>query len=61
MSLWKVDDDATKELMINFYSNLIGGSSKIEALYEAQKKIRDTPGYEDPEYWAGFIILDALN
>lgn len=61
MSLWKVDDDATKELMINFYSNIIRGSSKIEALYEAQKKIRDTPGYEDPEYWAGFIILDALN
>lgn len=61
MSLWKVDDEATKELMINFYNNLIKGSSKIEALQEAQKKIRETPGYEDPEYWAAFILLDALN
>lgn len=61
MSLWKVDDDATKELMINFYSNLLKGSSKIEALQEAQKKIRETPGFEDPEYWAGFVLLDALN
>ena len=32
-----------------------------EAVKEAQKKIRETPGYEDPEYWAGFILLDALN
>lgn len=61
MSLWKVDDEATKELMTNFYKNLLKGSSKIEALKEAQKKIRETPGYEDPEYWAGFILLDALN
>lgn len=61
MSLWKVDDDATKELMINFYSNLLKGSSKIEALQEAQKKIRKTPGFEDHEYWAGFVLLDALN
>lgn len=61
MSLWKVDDDATKELMTNFYNNLLKGSSKIEALQEAQKKIRETPGYEDSEYWAGFILLDALN
>lgn len=61
MSLWKVDDDATKELMINFYNNLIKGSSKIEALQEAQKKMRETTGYEDPEYWAGFVLLDALN
>lgn len=61
MSLWKVDDEATKELMTNFYKNLLKGSSKIEALQEAQKKIRETPGYEDPEYWAGFILLDALN
>lgn len=61
MSLWKVDDEATKDLMINFYKNLIKGYSKIEALREAQKQLRKTPGFEDPEYWAGFILLDGLN
>ena len=61
MSLWKVDDDATKELMICFYENLLKGFSKTESLRKAQKKIRETPGYKEAEYWAGFILLDALN
>ena len=61
MSLWKVDDDATKELMIDFYNNLLKGSSKIEALKAAQKKLRETSGYDDPEYWAAFILLDGIN
>ena len=61
MSLWKVNDDATKELMISFYEGFRGGLSKIEALRKAQKKVRETPGFEDPEYWAGFILLDGLN
>lgn len=61
MALWKVDDEATKELMNSFYISLLSGSSKVEALKEAQEKIRKTPGFEDPEYWAAFILLDALN
>lgn len=61
MSLWKVDDDATKELMISFYEGIMSGLSKVEALRVAQKKVRETPGFEDPEYWAAFILLDALN
>lgn len=61
MSLWKVDDEATKELMINFYEGIMNGLSKVEALYQAQKKVYETPGFEDPEYWAGFILLDGLN
>lgn len=61
MALWKVDDDATKELMNSFYISLLSGSSKVEALRDAQERIRKTPGYEDPEYWAAFILLDALN
>lgn len=61
MALWKVDDEATKELMNSFYISLLSGSSKVEALREAQEKIRKTPGFEDPEFWAAFILLDALN
>ncbi|MCD8287797.1 MAG: CHAT domain-containing protein, partial [Porphyromonadaceae bacterium] len=40
-SLWSVHDDATKLLMIRFYSNLIKGLEKCEALKEAQSFVRN--------------------
>ena len=61
MSLWKVDDEATQLLMTDFYQNLMAGRSKRESLLAAQKTVRDTPGFEDPYYWAAFILLDGLN
>ena len=61
LSLWKVNDDATKKLMIEFYRNYLGGMSIRESLLAAQKTVRGTPGFEDPEYWAAFILLDGLN
>lgn len=61
MSLWNVDDEATQILMTEFYKNYLGGMSKRESLLAAQKTVRETPGFEDPEYWAAFILLDGLN
>ena len=61
MSLWEVDDDATQLLMSEFYRNYVNGMTKMDALLNAQKVVRETPGFEDPEYWAAFILLDALN
>lgn len=61
MSLWKVDDDATQKLMVEFYRNFLNGETKVKSLLNAQKAVRETPGFEAPEYWAGFILLDALN
>ena len=61
MSLWDVDDEATQLLMKEFYKNYLNGMAKHRALQAAQKAVRETPGFEDPEYWAAFILLDALN
>ena len=61
MSLWKVDDEATQYLMTEFYKNYIGGKTKREALKLAQDSLRKDPVFSDPEYWASFILLDALN
>ena len=61
MSLWPVDDEATQLLMTAFYTKYLTGVSKKEALQTAQNTVRQTPGFEDPEYWAAFILLDALN
>lgn len=61
MSLWKVDDEATKILMVEFYKHLIHGDSKSMSLKKAQEYLRNQDGFGAPEYWAGFILLDALN
>ncbi|MFX0202871.1 MAG: CHAT domain-containing protein [Candidatus Hodarchaeota archaeon] len=39
VSLWKVHDDATQELMLAFYDNLNGGMDEFEALRQAQLKL----------------------
>ncbi len=60
MSLKKVYDDSTADLMINFYKHMMNGSTKREALVKAQQDIREN-GFNDPKYWASFILLDAYN
>ena len=56
-SLWKVDDDATAELMKHFYREMFeNGRSPAAALREAQLKMRQTTRWQDPYYWAGFVI-----
>ena len=63
MSLHAVDDDATQLLMTEFYRNLLKGRSKRESLLSAQRYLReyDQGMYSDPDYWAAFILLDALD
>lgn len=60
MSLKKVYDDSTADLMISFYQHLMSGASKREALVKAQQDIRNK-GFNDPKYWGTFILLDAYN
>ncbi|MBR5984421.1 MAG: tetratricopeptide repeat protein [Bacteroidales bacterium] len=59
MSLWPVDDNATLLMMTEFYSNLTKGMSKREAFLAAQNKVKTTAGFENPRYWAAFIMLDG--
>ncbi len=61
MSLWEVDDSATCKLMTTFYRYWLEGHSKYDALEYAKSVVRSISGWEDPSYWAGFILLDGLN
>ena len=64
MSLWKVDDEATCLLMTEFYKNLLGKDmTKHEALEFAKQTVRShkEKGWDNPEYWAAFILLDGLD
>jgi CHAT domain-containing protein len=56
MSLWEVDDKATFEFMAAFYRSLTKGRSKHDAFCNAQRQLKKN--YDDPYYWAAFIMLD---
>ena len=58
MSLWKVPDGATQEIMVNFYKNLQDGQAKDDALHNAKLDYLDKHGQNEganPIYWAGFV------
>lgn len=56
-SLWKVDDLATKEIMVKFYEHLAEGMGKADALAEAKRWYRRTYPNEPPSKWAAFILI----
>lgn len=56
-SLWKVDDEATAELMKHFYNGMFEkGLTPAAALREAQLELRKQKRWQEPYYWAGFVI-----
>ncbi|PYU88813.1 MAG: hypothetical protein DMG08_23885, partial [Acidobacteria bacterium] len=56
-SLWKVDDDATAELMKQFYQRIFqGGLAPAAALREAQIAMWQQKQWRSPYYWAAFVL-----
>ena len=59
MSLWKIPDHATSILMTYFYDQLSQGRDARIALQEARKYLMNqNEAYNNPYYWAAFIVLD---
>lgn len=54
-SLWKVDDMATAELMVEFYRQLMAGKNKAQALREAELKLIKQG--MTPSKWAAFELI----
>jgi CHAT domain-containing protein len=61
-SLWKVPDEATKELMLDFYRRLwVEKKPKWRALWEAKRKLRDAKDENGmPKYatrdWGAWVL-----
>ncbi len=55
MSLWKVNDETTRELMEGYYANLLKGQGRATALREAMRELRHTQPH--PHHWAPFIAM----
>jgi CHAT domain-containing protein/Tfp pilus assembly protein PilF len=56
LSLWDVDDLATRDLMAGFYRALLSGAGRAEALRAVQLEMLSSGRRKHPAYWAGFII-----
>ncbi|HYG04115.1 MAG TPA: CHAT domain-containing protein [Chryseosolibacter sp.] len=55
MSLWKVDDQSTQELMSTFYREWIGTAQRQKSFREAQMKVRSQ--FQHPYYWGAFVMI----
>jgi len=62
MTLWKVSDEHTAELMSLFYRNMNGGMEKDRALWEAKKAyISSKKGIDaHPYFWSGFVLAGDM-
>jgi CHAT domain-containing protein len=59
-SLWFLDDQASSQLVTEFYRQLHDDSvaSTAVALQRAQIKFLEHPEYNHPAYWAAFLLLN---
>jgi CHAT domain-containing protein len=57
-TLWSVNDQATAELMAQFYGQLIiPQTPKAEALQQAQLALLKSRWYQHPFYWAPYVLV----
>jgi CHAT domain-containing protein len=65
MSLWKIPDEETCELMDAFYNNWLSGQSKKESLRQSALKVlnacRAKYGSTHPIFWGGFVMVGNPN
>ncbi len=55
-SLWPTDDEASQYFMSDLYQAIAGGSSSVEALSRAKRRMLMNPRWAHPYYWATFIL-----
>ena len=59
MSLWKVSDASTSQIMPYFYENLSNNESKVAALHNAKLKYLRSADLakRHPFYWSAFVVV----
>jgi CHAT domain-containing protein len=56
-SLWKVSDDVTRNLMVDYYRRLQQGEGRSAALRSTQRAMLGNKAFAHPYYWASFIPI----
>ena len=62
VSLWRVADASTSELMIEFYDQLLGNEEQTKGIYSsslhtAKLKMVDSKKFSHPFFWSPFILV----
>ena len=62
MSMWPVPDKETRELMVEFYKNILAGKmNRCHALRQAALKemkiVKQRYGHTNPFFWGAFVFL----
>lgn len=55
MSMFKVDDDATQKLILNFYKKWLASGNMRQSFVDAKKELRVE--YPEPIYWGAFMMI----
>jgi len=55
MSMFKVDDDATQQLMLKFYQKWLNTGNMRQSFVDAKKELRSD--YPEPIYWGAFMMI----
>lgn len=59
-SLWYISDQATTDLMTEFYKNMKSGSAtKAQSLRSAQLALLKSEQYRHPTYWAPYLLIGS--
>ena len=56
-TLWQVNDESTAIFMTEFYRQLAAKSTKAEALRNAQLTLLRNRDYQNPYFWAPFVLV----
>ena len=56
-SLWKVSDEYSSQLMIDFYKSYFENLSYTSALRQAKLKMLENPKSALPKYWSAFVLM----
>lgn len=56
-SLWKVNDEHSSELMINFYKSYLDTPSYTAALRSSKLELLKDPTTANPRFWAAFLLI----
>lgn len=57
VSQWKVNDESTSDMMVDFYDKILTGTPKAQALREAKLSILKNDKFKNPYYWAPFVLI----